>query len=97
MFASDSKVLNIKTEVEMVPSVLFMCIFGKQRNHASSCDKLGLESNSSFLSFPFEQHPFLRTAVSLSVLPDMICIARKICQAMEALHASSASLEEKKE
>nr|XP_030128781.3 serine/threonine-protein kinase PAK 3 isoform X2 [Taeniopygia guttata] len=43
------------------------------------------------------QHPFLQTAVSLSVLPDMICIARKICQAMEALHASSASLEEKKE
>ncbi|OWK57175.1 Serine/threonine-protein kinase PAK 3 [Lonchura striata] len=43
------------------------------------------------------QHPFLRTAVSLSVLPDMICIARKICQAMEALHASSASLEERKE
>ncbi|RLV98455.1 hypothetical protein DV515_00010788 [Chloebia gouldiae] len=43
------------------------------------------------------QHPFLRTAVSLSVLPDMIRIARKICQAMEALHASSASLEEKEE
>ncbi|XP_039587178.1 serine/threonine-protein kinase PAK 3-like [Passer montanus] len=43
------------------------------------------------------QHPFLRTAMSLSVLPDMIRIARKLCKAMEALQASSASPEEKKE
>ncbi|XP_053812104.1 serine/threonine-protein kinase PAK 3-like isoform X1 [Vidua chalybeata] len=43
------------------------------------------------------QHPFLQTATSLSVLPDVIHIARKICRAMEALHTSSANLEEKKE
>lgn len=35
----------------MVPSVLFMCISGNQRNPASSCEKLGLESNGSFLFF----------------------------------------------
>ncbi|CAN8188380.1 unnamed protein product [Coccothraustes coccothraustes] len=37
------------------------------------------------------QHPFLRTAASLSVLPNVICIARKICQ------ASTANPEQKKE
>lgn len=46
----DSKVLNIETEVEIVSLALFMCISGKQRNPASSCEKLGLEINNSFLS-----------------------------------------------
>lgn len=90
MFPSDSEVLNIQTEVEMVPSVLFMGISGNQSNLASSCEKLGLESNCSFLSFfPFGQHPFLQTAVSLSALPEAIRIARKICKGMEAIHANS--------
>ncbi|XP_030823732.1 serine/threonine-protein kinase PAK 3-like [Camarhynchus parvulus] len=43
------------------------------------------------------QHPFLRTAVSLSVLPDLICTARKICQATETVQTSSANTEQKKE
>ncbi|XP_054145767.1 serine/threonine-protein kinase PAK 3-like [Melozone crissalis] len=43
------------------------------------------------------QHPFLRTAVSLSVLPDLICIARKVCQTTETAQDSSANTEEKKE
>lgn len=82
----------------MVPSVLFMCISGNQRNPASSCEKLGLESNSSFLFFfPFGQHPFLQTAVSLSVLPETIRIARKVCEAMEVLHGSSTSSEKNQE
>lgn len=38
MFPSDSEVLNIQTEVEMVPSVLFMGISGNQSNLASSCE-----------------------------------------------------------
>nr|XP_054497672.1 serine/threonine-protein kinase PAK 3-like [Agelaius phoeniceus] len=43
------------------------------------------------------QHPFLRTAVSLSVLPDLICVARKICQATETAQDSSANPEQKQE
>ncbi|XP_036258258.1 serine/threonine-protein kinase PAK 3-like [Molothrus ater] len=43
------------------------------------------------------QHPFLRTAMSLSVLPDLICVARKICQATETAQDSSANPEQKKE
>ncbi|XP_066189860.1 serine/threonine-protein kinase PAK 3-like [Sylvia atricapilla] len=43
------------------------------------------------------QHPFLKTAVSLSVLPEMIRIARRICQAMESLHTNSASTEQHQE
>ncbi|KAM7008212.1 serine/threonine-protein kinase PAK 3-like [Passerculus sandwichensis] len=43
------------------------------------------------------QHPFLRTAVSLSVLPDLICIARKVCQTTETAQDCSANTEEKKE
>lgn len=42
-----------------------------------------------FLFFPFGQHPFLQTAVSLSALPEAIRIARKICKGMEAIHANS--------
>nr|XP_026647678.1 serine/threonine-protein kinase PAK 3-like [Zonotrichia albicollis] len=43
------------------------------------------------------QHPFLRTAVSLSVLPDLICVARKVCQTTETAQDSNANTEQKKE
>ncbi|XP_015481743.1 serine/threonine-protein kinase PAK 3 isoform X2 [Parus major] len=43
------------------------------------------------------EHPFLQTAMSLSVLPELIRIARKICQAIEALHVTKASSENKQE
>ncbi|TRZ13720.1 hypothetical protein HGM15179_013392 [Zosterops borbonicus] len=43
------------------------------------------------------QHPFLKTAVSLSVLPEMIRIARRICQAMETLHTNTTSTEQNQE
>ncbi|XP_063273064.1 serine/threonine-protein kinase PAK 3-like, partial [Prinia subflava] len=43
------------------------------------------------------QHPFLKTAVSLSVLPEIIRIARRVSQAVEALHTNSASTEQKQE
>ncbi|KAM4886351.1 serine/threonine-protein kinase PAK 3-like [Sylvia borin] len=43
------------------------------------------------------QHPFLKTAMSLSVLPEMIRIARRICQAMESLHTNTASTEQHQE
>ncbi|XP_039428052.1 serine/threonine-protein kinase PAK 3-like [Corvus cornix cornix] len=43
------------------------------------------------------EHPFLQTAVSLSVLPEMIRIARKVCEAMETLHGSSTSSKENQE
>ncbi|RMB98287.1 hypothetical protein DUI87_25192 [Hirundo rustica rustica] len=39
------------------------------------------------------QHPFLNTAVGLSVVPKMICVARSICQTMEGLHTNSARAE----
>ncbi|XP_066058408.1 serine/threonine-protein kinase PAK 3-like [Chamaea fasciata] len=42
-------------------------------------------------------HPFLKRAVSLSVLPEMIGITRRICQAMESLHTNSASSDQNQE
>ncbi|KAM7043450.1 serine/threonine-protein kinase PAK 3-like isoform 3-T3 [Acridotheres tristis] len=40
------------------------------------------------------EHPFLKTAMNLSVLPEAIRIARKICQGMDAIRASSEKNQE---
>ncbi|KAL2304491.1 hypothetical protein Nmel_013243 [Mimus melanotis] len=40
------------------------------------------------------EHPFLKTAMSLSVLPEAIRIARKICQGMETICANSEENQE---